>query len=336
MKKSFFLMMALLVCGSLSALDITCDFGKELPKAFSTECPTAEAGGEHFLNCERYVAGMLNFEGDEAAAVFEMELMASGEPAAKLGVKVYRKDEKGKLVCISTPAWMKSVQTDSFGKWNHSFPAGTFKANEKYVIYVYRSNQKGQLKIRRMSLRPAGAAAATPAAPKPQAVSSATKKAAAKAPAQSTAAEGGADLEILCEFGKEIPKAFSTACPIAEENGEHFLNCERYVAGILSFEGVDGAEAALEMELMAAGQPPARLGVIVFRKDEKGKLVRLSTPAWLQVLPEDSFVKKSFSFPAGTFKSGEKYQIYIYRANGKGQLKMRRLHFQAKKKLVKA
>ena len=136
-------------------------------------------------------------------------------------------------------------------------------------------------------------------------------------------------IDLKCDFGKELPKEITTTCPIVDDGGERILNCEKYVAAVIRFEGEGSAEGVLEMEIMTTGQPPSQLGVILY-VHEDGKLQRLQTLAWLKNVPRDSFDKMNFVFPTGTFKSGKLYDIYLYRANSKGQLKLRSISFRTK------
>ena len=136
-------------------------------------------------------------------------------------------------------------------------------------------------------------------------------------------------IDLVCDFGKELPKWITTTCPIVDEGGDHILNCEKYVAAVIRFEGESSAEGLLEMEIMAAGQPPSQLGIILY-DHEDGKLHRLQTIAWLKNVSRDSFGKMGFVFPAGTFKSGKLYDIYLYRANSMGRLKLRSISFRTK------
>lgn len=139
-------------------------------------------------------------------------------------------------------------------------------------------------------------------------------------------------VELNCVFDRELPAAVSVAGDTRQENGTAVrVNSKNYVAAVIRFDGETSASGSLELDLKTSGQPPSLLGVILYRRNAKRALERISTPAWLKAVPIDSFGQLTFNFPAGTFKSGTEYQIYIYRANQKGTLFFRRITFRTAK-----
>lgn len=138
-------------------------------------------------------------------------------------------------------------------------------------------------------------------------------------------------LELNCNFDRELPRGVSVAGTVQKINGETVkVNSQNYVAAVLRFNGEDNASGVLELDLMTTGQPPATLGAILYR-NENGKLIRISTLAWLKHVPRENFGKMSFKFAPGTFKAGQKYEIYLYRANQKGSLIFRNLLLKLEK-----
>lgn len=136
-------------------------------------------------------------------------------------------------------------------------------------------------------------------------------------------------VELNCVFDRELPDAVTVAGDTRREDGAAVrVNVKNYVAAIIRFQGESSASGTLELDLKTIGQPPTRLGVILYRRNAERALERISTPAWLKAVPIDSFGLLTFSFPAGTFKSGTEYRIYIYRANQKGTLIFRRITFK--------
>lgn len=137
--------------------------------------------------------------------------------------------------------------------------------------------------------------------------------------------------ELNCNFDRNLPEGVSVSGTLKKENGVAVMvNSNRYVAAILKFEGIDNASGVLELDLMTTGQPPTRLGAILYRK-ENGKLVRISTFAWLRNIPRENYGRMTFKFAAGTFKSGTQYEIYLYRANQKGSLHFRNINLKLAK-----
>ena len=138
-------------------------------------------------------------------------------------------------------------------------------------------------------------------------------------------------LELNCTFDRALPKGVTVAGTVQKKDGVPVMvNSKNYVAAVLKFRGEDNTNGTLELDLMTTGQPPTTLGAILFRKD-KGKLVKISMFAWLKQIPRDSFGKMTFTFPPGRFKSGQDYEIYLYRANQKGTLIFRNITFKLEK-----
>ena len=135
-------------------------------------------------------------------------------------------------------------------------------------------------------------------------------------------------LELNCTFDRALPKGVTVAGTVQKKDGVSVMvNSKNYVAAMLKFKGEDNTNGTLDLDLMTTGQPPTTLGAILFRKD-KGKLVKISMFAWLKQIPRDSFGKMTFTFPPGRFKSGQDYEIYLYRANQKGTLIFRNITFK--------
>ena len=138
-------------------------------------------------------------------------------------------------------------------------------------------------------------------------------------------------LELNCTFDRPLPSNVSVAGTVRNENGTFVkVNDKNYVASVITFIGEENADGILELELATVGQPPSLLGAMLYRK-ENGKLIRMSTLAWLKNVPRESFGTMTFKFAPGTFQKGVEYQIYIYRSNQKGTLKFRKIYFKTEK-----
>ena len=136
-------------------------------------------------------------------------------------------------------------------------------------------------------------------------------------------------VDLDCVFDRKLPAGISVAGDTRQENGTAVrVNSKYYVAAVIRFQGESSAAGTLELDLKTTGQPPSQLGVILYFRNAKRQLERISTPAWLKAVPIDSFGQMKFTFPAGRFKTGTEYQIYIYRANQKGTLIFRRISFK--------
>ena len=138
-------------------------------------------------------------------------------------------------------------------------------------------------------------------------------------------------LELNCSFDKKLPAGVTVNGTVQKMNGTSVMvNSRNYVAAILRFKGEDNTTGILDLDLMTTGQPPTTLGAILFRK-ENGKLIKISMFAWLKAVPRENYGKMTFSFPAGRFKSGQDYEIYLYRANQKGTLIFRNITLKLEK-----
>lgn len=138
-------------------------------------------------------------------------------------------------------------------------------------------------------------------------------------------------LELNCSFDKPLPTGVSVAGTVQKINGETVkVNSKNYVAAVLNFNGEDNTSGLLELDLMTTGQPPTRLGAILYRK-ENGKLIKITMFAWLKNIPRENFGKMSFKFAPGTFKTGQNYEIYLYRSNQKGTLIFRNITLKLEK-----
>ena len=138
-------------------------------------------------------------------------------------------------------------------------------------------------------------------------------------------------LELNCSFDKPLPTGVSVAGTVQKINSETVkVNSKNYVAAVLNFNGEDNTSGLLELDLMTTGQPPTRLGAILYRK-ENGKLIKISMFAWLKSVPRENFGKMSFKFAPGTFKTGQNYEIYLYRSNQKGTLIFRNITLKLEK-----
>ncbi len=135
-------------------------------------------------------------------------------------------------------------------------------------------------------------------------------------------------VEIDLAFDKKMPAGVSVQGTVQQEDGASVLvNDKNYYVGIIPFDGEEGVGGTLEFELKSAGEPAGQLGIILFQ-NENGKLKTVSMPTWMRKVPSDKYTKLTFNFKPGTFKAGQKYQIYFYRSNQKGTLKFKRVLFK--------
>ena len=135
--------------------------------------------------------------------------------------------------------------------------------------------------------------------------------------------------EIDCDFSGKLPAGLNVSGTVQQENGVSVLvNDSKYVVGILGFAGEEGAGGTLTLSLTTTGDVPSKLGVILYQKEKGGKLNRISTPAWLKTIPTDEYTEMTFAIKEGTFKADANYQLYFYRANQKGVLKLKHLSFK--------
>lgn len=135
-------------------------------------------------------------------------------------------------------------------------------------------------------------------------------------------------VELNCTFDKKLPAGASISGTVQQENGTSVMvNDKTYFVGILAFDGEEGAGGTLEFDISTSGEPASKLGVILYQK-ENGKLKRLATPAWMRNIPKDKYTKMTFNFKPGTFKANQKYEIYFYRSNQKGAMKLKQVLFK--------
>ena len=132
-------------------IELDCTFDKALPQEVSVAGTVKKENGVYVkVNDKNYVAAVISFKGEEnAEGILELDIASDGQPPALLGSIMYRKDD-GKLVRMKTLAWLRNVPRETFGKMTFKFAAGTFKKGVDYQIYLYRANQKGILKFRRI------------------------------------------------------------------------------------------------------------------------------------------------------------------------------------------
>ena len=139
-------------------------------------------------------------------------------------------------------------------------------------------------------------------------------------------------VEINCTFDKKLPPGVTVNGTIQQENGVFVkVNNKNYVAATIAFNGEENTAGTLELDLATFGTPQTRLGIILYRRAENKKLVPVSTLTWMKVIPSESFGQMTFKFAPGTFQKNTEYQIYLFRANQKGTLKIRKISFKTQK-----
>lgn len=140
---------------------------------------------------------------------------------------------------------------------------------------------------------------------------------------------GANAFELDCTFDKKQPAGLSISGTVQQENGASVLvNDKGYYIGILTFTGEEGAGGTLTLDLTTTGNPPSSLGVILHEKQANGKLKALSHLAWMRKITADKYQTVTLKIAPGTFKAGKKYDIYFYRSNQKGALKIKRIQFK--------
>ena len=138
-------------------------------------------------------------------------------------------------------------------------------------------------------------------------------------------------VELNCTFDKKLPAGVKVNGTLEQENGTSVMvNNKSYVAAIIPFIGEADSEGILEIELATVGEPLSKLGGFLYRR-ENGKLVTVKNFVWLKNVPRDDFGKMTFKFAPGSFQQGTEYQIYLFRANQKGTLKIRSINFKTGK-----
>ena len=153
MNKIFSIFAVVCLCVAVKAVEYDVTFDKKAPAGISLQGTVQQENGVSVLvNDKNYWVGIIGFNGEDAAGTLELELAGTGEPAAQLGIILFQ-NENGKLKNIKMAAWMRKLAKDKFEKLTFNFPAGTIKAGNKYQIYLYRSNQKGTMKLKRIAFK---------------------------------------------------------------------------------------------------------------------------------------------------------------------------------------
>lgn len=133
-------------------------------------------------------------------------------------------------------------------------------------------------------------------------------------------------VELNCTFDKKQPAGISILGTVQQDNGASVLfNDKNYYIGIASFIADKNAGGELTIELKAEGNPASKLGVILF-ENNKGKLKSLKHLAWMRTVATDKYEKLTLKIPAGMLSEGQKYDIYFYRSNQKGALKVKQIN----------
>lgn len=139
-------------------------------------------------------------------------------------------------------------------------------------------------------------------------------------------------VEINCTFDKKLPPGVTVNGTIQQENGVFVkVNNKNYVAATIAFNGEENTAGILDLDLATFGTPQTKLGIILYRRAENKKLVPVSTLTWMKTVPSESFGQMTFKFAPGTFQKDTEYQIYLFRANQKGTLKIRKISFKTQK-----
>ena len=154
MNKFFSIFVVALLCVSVKAVEINCTFDQKVPAGVSVQGSVQQDDGASVLvNDKNYYVAIIAFNGeDNVGGTLECEIKSAGEPAGQLGIILFQ-NENGKLKNIAMPTWMRKVPSDKYTKLAFNFKPGTFKANQKYQIYLYRSNQKGALMFKSVSFK---------------------------------------------------------------------------------------------------------------------------------------------------------------------------------------
>lgn len=134
--------------------------------------------------------------------------------------------------------------------------------------------------------------------------------------------------ELNCTFDKEQPAGIKMNGTVQKENNASVLvNDKNYYIGIASFVADKNAGGELTLELTAAGNPASQLGVILF-ENNSGKLKTLKHLAWMRKVATDKYEKLTFKIAPGMLAEGKKYDIYFYRSNQKGALKVKQINIK--------
>ena len=119
---------------------------------------------------------------------------------------------------------------------------------------------------------------------------------------------------------KQVQRAVKAMDMPKDENG--------YYIGILSFVAEEGVSGTLTMDLTTTGNPASLLGVILHEKQDNGKLKAVKHLAWHRKVAQDKYQTLTFNIAPELLKAGKKYDIYFYRSNQKGALKIKRVQFK--------
>ena len=134
--------------------------------------------------------------------------------------------------------------------------------------------------------------------------------------------------ELNCTFDKAQPAGIKLTGTVQQENGASVLvNDKNYYIGIASFTADKNAGGELTIELSAAGTPAAQLGIIL-HENNNGKLKALQHLAWMRKVSADKYDKMVFKIAPGMLTEGKKYDIYFYRSNQKGALKIKQINIK--------
>jgi hypothetical protein len=136
-------------------------------------------------------------------------------------------------------------------------------------------------------------------------------------------------VELDCTFDKKQPAGVSIQGKIQQEDGASVLvNENGYYIGILSFVAEEGVSGTLTMDLTTTGNPASLLGVILHEKQDNGKLKAVKHLAWHRKIAQDKYQTITFNIAPELLKTGKKYDIYFYRSNQKGALKIKRIQLK--------
>lgn len=139
---------------------------------------------------------------------------------------------------------------------------------------------------------------------------------------------GANAIELDCTFDKKMPAGVSMYGTVQQENGTSVaVNDKGYYISIIRFAGEKDVSGALTLEVSTAGNPPSQLGIILF-ENANGKLKPLKHLTWARKVAQDKYEKLTFNIASGIINEGKKYEIYVYRSNQKGALKMKRIQFK--------
>lgn len=140
---------------------------------------------------------------------------------------------------------------------------------------------------------------------------------------------GANAIELDCTFDKKQPAGVSFTGTVKQENGASVMvNDKSYYVGILSFTADKNAGATLSIEISTTGNPASQLGIILLEKQANGKLKPIKHLTWARNLAKDKYENLKYTIAPGILKEGQKYDIYVYRSNQKGTLKLKRINFK--------